>query len=312
MYSNFHGVGPPSQNMIIAPEAAYPATPARYALARRDSSSPSPERDLPGLPKTTFEPASPTGNSGGGWSSSHHHNGSGGGGAFASRRSHSVSPIPSIPSNSALGSTYHGTREPGGTSVGHAPPSSFSHRQPGKEGNGSMGGTGSGSGGTSAPSLMTAGARGTQRVSSPTLGDMYPPEYEQFSRPASSAAQVIEPQVGYAYEPEPVLHNHQIVADLAEVQGAYDGLRSPFSADIATMSVASRSMYSREDDESEEGHAMDSRLDPLMRMRGGIASAASVGPRDHEDYMRRVVPQLHSNSSTASHSHSMVQSHSTH
>lgn len=161
---------------------------------------------------------------------------------------------------------------------------------------------------------MTAGAR-TQRVSSPTLEDMYPPEYENFSRPASSAAQFVVPQVGYAYEPSPVLHNHQIVADLSEVQGAYDGMRSPFSADIANMSVASRSMYSR-DDESEEGdHVVgreDSRLDPLMRMRDGLASAASVGPRDHEDYMRRVVPQLHSAPSTASHSHSVTQTHSTH
>ena len=279
MYSNLRGVGPPTQNMIIAPEAAYPATPGRYALARTASESPSPKRESQGLPTTNFEPASPTANSG--WSSHPE-------AAYLGRRSDSVSPAPT---HSAPASAYHGTRDHG-TSVGHAPPSSYAHRPPPSVG---KDGSGSGSGGTSAPSLTTAGGR-TQRASSPTLGDIYPPEYEHFSRPTSSAAQVVSvPQVGFAYEPSPVLHNHQIITDLSEVQGAYDGMRSPFSADLGNMSVGSRSMYSREDESEDGDHVApreDSRLDPVMRMRDGLASAASVGPRDHEDYMRRVVVRV--------------------
>jgi hypothetical protein len=57
-------------------------------------------------------------------------------------------------------------------------------------------------------------------------------------------------------------------------------------------STKSRSIYSQdastEWEEHERTTGQDSRLDPLMRMKGGIISQASMGPRDHEDYMRRV------------------------
>jgi hypothetical protein len=263
MYSNLSGVGPPTQSMPIISEVAYPLTAAHYIHARTNSGSPSPRRDSMGLPITSLETVSPTGNSGHG------------GLAYLGRES--TSPVPTT---SAPASVNHGT-------VTHAPSSHGGHRPPasaGKDGSGN--GTGSGSGGTSQPSLMTA-TPAHRRASSSRLEDMYPPEYEQFSGPSSSAA-----VMGYAYEPEPVPHEHQITTNLREVRGPQEGLRSPLSADIAA-SVASRSMYSHDGEEwDEEGNVMpreDSRLDPVMRITGGLASAASVGPRDHEDYTRRVV-----------------------
>jgi hypothetical protein len=260
MYSNYTGVGPPTHNMAITSGIDYPLTSVRYTHARSNSDSPSSRKDSMGLPTTSFEPASPTGNP------AH------GGGAYLSRDNTSPTPTISTPAPANHGI---GTRAPSSNGGHRSPPSA------GKDnGSGSGNGTGSGSGGTSQPSLTTA----TARAGSARLEEMHPPEYQQISRPNSSAA-----AVGYAYEPDPVLHEHQITADLRRAQSAYDGMRSPLSGDIAARSDGSRSMYSQDGDgsrESDDDGREDSRLDPGMRVTGGLAS---VGPRDHEDYTRRVV-----------------------
>lgn len=268
--------------------APFPVTPIVYAPARSSSRSPSPTFDPRGLPSTGTYTALPY---------------------LTSQRSDSASPTPSA---TAQTSAFHGSAPPA-TSIGHAPSSYGAHQQgssdKGSAGNGS-GGNGSGSGDTAIPSLRTPTPH-IPRPGSPGLESVYPPAYEQF-------AGTDLPRIGLAYEPEPIQHTHQIVAGLTDVEG-YDmdhprpsdeGVSSPFSGDLANASVASRSIYSHDGSEDWAEHAatQDQRIDPLMRMRGGLVSAASVGPRDHEDYMRRVMPMAPPSQGEHSQSHS----HSTH
>jgi len=260
IYTSLNRVGAPTLSMPITSDIPYPATAARYIHTRSTSGSPSPKDEFRNLPTTALEPASPIARS------SH-------GGAYLGRRSDSVSPVLTA---SAHTSTHHGT-------ANYVPPS-YGYRPLASTGRGGSGN--SGSGGTSQPSLTATAV--APRVSDSRLEDIHQPESEQYSRPTSSTA-----LMGIAYEPEPVPHERQIVTALRDVQGAYDGIGSPLPEDTAAMSVGSRSMYSHEDGESyDEADAVprpDSRLDPLMRMSGGLTSAVSVGPRDDLDYMRRVV-----------------------
>jgi hypothetical protein len=375
MYNNNAMGHPPMQQMPISSGGYYPASPVPYALARSTESSPSPKKDPSALPGTSgagLDPSSstsPVPRTNSGWSSAY----GGIGGFFSGRKS--VSPVPT---------TNAGHAPP--TSASHAPSSyhrpapSFAHES----------GSGSGSGGTSVPSLPTAvpgNAYGTPSISAvggrrsspngsahdsltalrkdspppaPGLEGMYPPEYELYAgsgdeRGASAAGRysMIGSGIGYAYEPEPTRHNHVITAGVpgfdynsssnlhqsttgglgnsysnvghqpsSQQHGGHgvrfqvdDEIHSPLSGDIgargrmySTASTASRSLYSQEG----SGEWEDPRLDPLMRMQGGLVSELSMGPRDHEDYMRRVQPQPLTSPSTASYSQSLSRTHSTH
>ena len=276
--------------MAITRDTAYPVSPARYgALGVPNSRTPSPSKDPFANPIAIVEPASPVANANSGWSSH---------GAFFGQRSGSVSPVPTT---SAPPSAHHGTNFGAATSTGHAPSSYHTvppYRPPTasstKDGSSGSGGT------TSVPStiqpMALASRSNIDRSSSPALSGMYPPEYEQFASVENGGAN----DVGYAYEPEPVQHARQITAGFdstslprQSTEDAYSGIRSPFSSGLErAASVGSRSMYSQEGsaewDEHDRMPRDDPRLDPLMRMRGGLVSAASMGQTDHLDYMRRV------------------------
>lgn len=258
MYSNYYGVGPPTQPMSVIRENPFnpsSAAAAYYVAARSSSDSPSPKQ------YTDTLPVAPS---------------AGGSGGSKRARSNSVSPAPT--------SANHGNNT---TSLGHAPPS-YTYHTPGSSGNAS------GSGGSSMPSLPTVNAPVT-RQASPPLESMYPASYGNYvGQPTDD--------VGYAYEPEPIDHTREIMAGMSGLpysqseaqlwsqpqQPRQEHVR--FASDI--QSTRSRSLYSQdattEWDEHERETGQDSRLDPLMRMQGGLVSQASMGPRDHEDYMRRV------------------------
>ncbi|KAG8829017.1 hypothetical protein FRC17_007193 [Serendipita sp. 399] len=78
------------------------------------------------------------------------------------------------------------------------------------------------------------------------------------------------------------------------------------AASIASRSVYSQDVSGEDYDGWDEDHQPreDPRLEPLMRMRSGLLSAASMGQTDHLDYMRRVVPtdQAQGQASAGSHS----------
>ncbi|PVF96237.1 hypothetical protein CPB86DRAFT_807805 [Serendipita vermifera] len=337
LYSNLpvnnNAIGRPlTQQMPIDRGGYYPASPVPYALARSTESSPSPKKEPATLPSgpgpdpSTSSNQVPRTNSG--WSSAY-----GGIGLFSGRKS--VSPVPT---------TNAGHAPP--TSASHAPSSYYNHRPPPSFAHES--GSNSGSGGTSSSVAGGFGARrsspnvsahdslsGSRKDSpppAPGLDGMYPPEYELYAgsgdeRVASAAGRysVVDPDIGYAYEPEPVQHNRTITAGLPFVQGfdytsssnlhqSNTGVRARVQS---TGSTVSRSLYSQEgsgewEEHGRDGHGEDPRLDPLMRMRGGLRSELSMGPRDHEDYMRRVQAQPLTSPSTASHSHSLSRTHSTH
>ncbi|CCA72299.1 related to proteophosphoglycan ppg1-Leishmania major [Serendipita indica DSM 11827] len=316
MYSNPH-----MMPMAITRDTAYPVSPARYGAlggGANRSRTPSPSKDPFANPIAIIEPASPVANANSGWSSH---------GGFHGQRSQSVSPVPTM---SAPASAHHGTNFGAATSIGHAPSSYHTvppYRPPtassGKDGSSGSGGSTSVPG-TIQPPVPTTSRSNLDRSSSPALSSMYPPEYEQFASVENGSGN----EVGYAYEPEPVQHSRQITAGLSVLapagfdqsslpvvrlsndDDAYSGIRSPLSgADLGrTASVGSRSMYSQdasaEWDEHERMPREDPRLDPLMRMHGGLVSAASMGQTDHLDYMRRVQPQALNSPSTLSHSQS--------
>jgi hypothetical protein len=188
---------------------------------------------------------------------------------YLDRRSDSVSPVPSA---NAPTTPNHGSGAP--------VPS-------GSAGNVSAG-NGSGSGETAVPNAPTP-THPSPRPGSPPLENIYPPAYEQFAGDS--------PRIGFAYEPSPVQHTHQITVGLPDVQGHDAPRASEDSGGIVNASEASRSIYSQDDSEDWVGHNPavfneDQRIDPVMRIQGGLVSAASVGPRDHEDYMRRVLVRM--------------------
>jgi cbb3-type cytochrome oxidase subunit 3 len=250
MYSNLNGVGPPTQNMQTTQTTPFPVAPVAYIPARASSRSPSPTLDPMGLPSTGMYTALP----------------------HPSRRSDSISPAPSA---NALTAANHGS--------GTLATSMVRNPSPGSAGNRSAG-NGSGSAETAVPNAPTP-IPPSPHPGSPPLENIYPPAYEQFAENS--------PQIGVAFEPTPVQHNHQITVGLPDVQG-YDATRASEDAmGVTNASMASRSIYSQDGSEDWVEHDParfeDHRIDPMMRMQGALVSAASVGPRDHEDWMRRVM-----------------------
>ena len=126
----------------------------------------------------------------------------------------------------------------------------------------------------------------------------------------TSGTVVLPPIVAYAYEPEPVTWNHRIVSasPVGDTQGNTPS-PSPPNIRVSTVeqqlvdpqsnrgSISNRSasVYSQDweaepDDRPTLRVVNDPRISPElgMRLRGGLASENSFGPRDDEDWSRRV------------------------
>lgn len=265
MYSNLGSVGPPTHTMRTSHANPFHTTPVAYTPARGHSRSPSPKTDPAFLSSTDRNSGTITTYAG--LPYLHHSSGS-------------VSPDPT---NS--GSALHGTAPPP-TSNGHAPSAYTYGTQP----PGSIGGSGASGDTLATPHMQNLGPP------SPTLERIGPPAYSH----SATATKQPSPRIGVAFEPDPVQHNHRITAGFPDVEGfdhdafgrhSEDAVASNFSRNLAP-SIASRSAYSQDGSEwdpHQRTPGEDPRVDPLMRMQGGLVSAASVGPRDHEDYMRRVL-----------------------
>jgi hypothetical protein len=119
---------------------------------------------------------------------------------------------------------------------------------------------------------------------------------------------VIPPIVAYAYEPEPVTWTHRIVG-ASPVGDTRDNSSPPSPRNIqvsteqqhdpqsnrGSISNRSASVYSQEWEAEPDVRPTlrvvnDPRISPElgMRLRGGLASEHSFGPRDNEDWSRRV------------------------
>jgi len=120
---------------------------------------------------------------------------------------------------------------------------------------------------------------------------------------------VLPPMVAYAYEPEPVTWRHRIV-DASPVSDTRDNTSppSPRNLQVSTVeqeqdpqsnrgSISNRSasVYSQDWEAEQDVRPTlrvvnDPRISPElgMRLRGGLASEHSFGPRDSEDWTRRV------------------------
>ena len=127
---------------------------------------------------------------------------------------------------------------------------------------------------------------------------------------ATPSGQVIlPPNMGYAYEPEPVTWNHRIVgatpvgsthdhttpASIQNPQVSVSAMQQDQQSNRGSATNLSVSLYSQ-DGETESDirptlHVVnDPRISPELgiRLRGSLASEQSFGPQDHEDYSRRV------------------------
>lgn len=120
---------------------------------------------------------------------------------------------------------------------------------------------------------------------------------------------VLPPMVAYAYEPEPVTWSHRIVG-ASPVGGTRDNSAPPSSQNLQVSTVEqqqvpqsnrgsisnrSASVYSQDWEAEPDIRPTlrvvnDPRISPELgiRLRGGLASEHSFGPRDDEDWSRRV------------------------
>lgn len=234
----------PNQFMNISREQPYPSTPHPYVLASGISDSPSPPNVVYALPPNTGDSAPSP--------------------SYASAYGGMAPPRSTTPGNASLNSSgHHGTTTYRPSTIGH-PPSSYTQRhspaQDSSEGHD--------------PSVVDPFAsKADPPEPSRQLDSIYPPAYQAYAT-----------DVGYAYEPDPVEHQHEIMPGLPVVNPEGDAAPSPHP-DHST-SVLTRSIYSQ-DDWSDDHE--DPRLDPIIRLRNGMASEISMGLRDHEDYSRRVM-----------------------
>ena len=134
------------------------------------------------------------------------------------------------------------------------------------------------------------------------------PGLESMDVPSRDA--ILPPMVAYAYEPEPVTWNHRIVGG-SPVGDTRDHTSSPSPRNLqasalqpqqdpqsnrGSMTNLSASVYSQDwEVEPDVGRPTlrvvnDPRISPELgvRLRGGLASEHSFGPRDDEDWSTRV------------------------
>lgn len=126
----------------------------------------------------------------------------------------------------------------------------------------------------------------------------------------SSGSSTGTPALGYAYEPEPTVWDHRVISPSSlghdspspytqafETQRLVPPPITRANTDFSAESVYTLDGWGTDDDASRRPlPADDPRMDPTlgMRLRGGLASQHSFGPRDHEDYTRRLDVSFHS------------------
>ncbi len=130
------------------------------------------------------------------------------------------------------------------------------------------------------------------------------------STDAPSGTVALPPIVAYAYEPEPVTWNHRIVGaspvsdtrassprnlQVSTVEQQQDEQQQDPQSNRGSISNHSASVYSQDWEAEPDVRPTlrvvnDPRISPElgMRLRGGLASEHSFGPRDDEDWSRRV------------------------
>lgn len=116
-----------------------------------------------------------------------------------------------------------------------------------------------------------------------------------------SGTVVLPPVVAYAYEPEPVTWTHRIVGaspvppSPPDIQISVVEQQQDPQSNRGSISNRSASVYSQDWEPEPDSRPTlrvvnDPRISPElgMRLRGGLASEHSFGPRDDEDWSRRV------------------------